>query len=184
MGTLLLVVAGLVFVLLFVAEAASVLIHWRVDRTSPRGIVRRLTSPGTRHSVRFGANRFAWNPALPLDRKNRVYGPAVATYWLDQQNNIQMDFVPSYGQAVHFSGPFPTALPAPADAPSLAALIAKPALGLLAFLVIFAHTNGSLDHRLGIGFAVGVGGWFVAWLATAISSMVMRTRALAAQTTH
>lgn len=182
MGTTAAVIFGTIFVLLLVWRVTSVAIHWRVGLTSPRGIASQLRSAGGRHEVRVGPKRYGWNPSEPMGRENRLYGPGTATYWLDDADVVHLEFVPTAGTPQQFEGPFPTGLQLPSENPSLAALVAAPACGVIGFLIADIAASGSTAHRLAVGFVFGIVGWVVGSVVQMTVAAVTRTRALAAQT--
>jgi hypothetical protein len=171
---------GLLGVLLL-SQGIVALAHWRVQLTAPRGVLRRLRGHDGRHSVRFGPNRFAWNPAEPLGVTNKVQGPGLAHYSLDDAGTIHLVFVTRQGDVQRFSGPAPSLTATAEDDIAKSYLLGQPATAGLGFLLGFLLDSGSVDGRLAVGFLAGVGGWFAAWVVVASTTSIIRTRAFAAQ---
>lgn len=175
-------VLGTVFILLFVVRAISVLARSRSDVTSPGGIAKRLTTTG-RHVVRVPANRFVWNPSVPVGQKNRVTGPGTATYTY-AGGIVTLDFAPIEGEARRYTGPLPEGLTQPETRPSLPASLAAPVVGLAAAAVAVLIAGGSLADHISLAALIGLAGWVATSCVVMATNQVIRTQAFAASRAH
>jgi hypothetical protein len=171
---------GTVLVLFFLVRAVGTIARWRADLTSPDGIARRVTSGSRRHVVRFAANRFTWNPALPVGKDNRLYGPGTATYTLDEHGVVQLDVTPVQGEVRHYSGPLPEGLQRADSAPSLGAALLAPAVAIVGFVVGYMVIAGDGDNHFAAGAWLAIAAWVAASVILMVTNVLIRSHAMTA----
>jgi hypothetical protein len=161
----------------------------RTNARIPRGIVRRISKPGTRHVVRLrglmAGVAGTWNPAKPWGPRNWLYGPGEGTYWMGEDASVHLDWRPRRGEAQHLVGPVPESAGPNALGHRRIRRIRRVVLTLYAVCAIggfawgYAASSGAASHRVAIvtfgAFMAYVVAYFVMLTALAIARRRLRT---------
>jgi hypothetical protein len=166
-----------------VLGAAIIWWSWRrAEARSVRGIMRRLTHPGSKYSVRSGYINGVWDPSKPLGSSNPLLDRGKAEYSLDDKEHVHLVFRSASGGVREFSGQVPDAFH---DSPihrrykRTVHVILGSYLALISagFTVGYVVASGGIATR----FVVGLVGAFVAMaLAVVMARLTMVGRSIRA----
>ena len=84
---------------------ASLWVIWIAARRSPSGISRRLAAHANSIDIKVSSFGYAWNPATPRrDFDEQLHGPGWATYRLDGDGLVHLEYVRKGGERVERMG--------------------------------------------------------------------------------
>ena len=165
-----LAIAGPVVLIL---GGAVVVAARRVGGHTAAGVMRRLTPTGAHYSVHLRTYDQLWNPASRPCKHPVIQGPGQASYWLDEQGLVHLNWEPTKRAAQHFTGPVPeVAIPGTAAYARrrqllrtiVIVLCAYPAAAAAGFAAGYLLTTGPDHHRAAVGGSCAIGGFLAAWL--------------------
>jgi hypothetical protein len=147
--------------------------------------MRRLTPAGARCSVRLRTSDQLWNPASRPGERPVIMGPGQASYWLDEQGLVHLNWEPTKSAAQHFTGPVPdVAIPGTAAYARrrqllrtiVIVLCGYPAAAAAGFVAGYLLTTGPDHHRAAVGGSGAIGAFLAAWLIGRVTLLVWRRR--------
>jgi hypothetical protein len=175
-----------VLVVVITQGGAVAFVVRRVSGVLAPGIMRRLQhSPGVRYSVHLRSYDRPWNPASTNGRLSGAFGPGQATYWLDDDGLVHLDWKPTSGMAQHATGPIPAvAIPGtPAYNKHrrfvrtvITGVCTYPALAVGGFIAGYFLSSGASSHRSTVGATCAVAAFFGGWFVGRITVLVWRIR--------
>jgi hypothetical protein len=177
----------IVLVVVVTQGAAIALVLRRVGGVMAPGIMRRLqtSTAGTRYSVHLRSLDRPWNPASGNGRLSGAFGPGQATYWLDDDALVHLEWDPTTGLPQRTTGPIPdVAIPGTPTYNKhrrfvrtvIAAVCAYPALAIGGFVAGYVLSSGADSHRSTVGAACAVAAFFAGWLIARVIVVVWRFR--------
>jgi hypothetical protein len=168
-----------------VLAGAVVVAARRVGGHTAAGIMRRLTPAGAHFSVHLRTSDQLWNPAKRPGEHPVIMGPGQASYWLDEQGLVHLNWEPTNRAAQHFTGPVPdVAIRGTAAYVRRRQLLrtivivvcAYPAAAAAGFSAGYLLTTGREHHRAAVGGSCAIGAFLAAWPIGRVTLLVWRRR--------